>query len=359
MELSPFDYTGPLPPERVRGRDALLTELTERVTTCSPTALLGPRRFGKTSVLQRIAADLTETATIIVDLMPVQSAHDAARALTRALLDADASVAQAATDVSATLGFNLLALRGEITTARTANRPDPDALFESLVDTLVQTALRRPTVVIFDEFQQIAAIPNGTAVLRAALQHHYKDIGLLFAGSAPSAMRTVFSNHRQPFLHQAGIVTIEPLTLTAVHDVITAGFAETGREAGAVAGLVHQFAHGHPLRTMQSAHAAWLHAASDPADRVWGRALASIRKDERPAVADLYEQLPITQQKVLRILAHGGSVHGLAADVLSLGKGAASRARKTLLDDGHLLDDGEVRITDPFLDDWLRLIHPL
>ena len=56
--LSPFQL--PLPPEDVRGRDELLAILTEQVTNRRITALLGPRRFDKTSVLRRLAADLTE-----------------------------------------------------------------------------------------------------------------------------------------------------------------------------------------------------------------------------------------------------------------------------------------------------------
>ena len=234
MELSPFDYTGPLPPERVQGRDELLAELTRRVTARTPTALLGPRRFGKTSVLGRLAADLTEATTITVDLMPVQSSLDAARALLAALLDTGAAVSRDATQVAASIGVNLVALRGEIRATRASQRPDPADAFANLVDTLVRTALRRPTIVVFDEFQQIATVAGGTAVLRAALQHHYKDIGLLFAGFAPSAMRDVFANLDQPFLHQADIVDIGPLPLTAVQQIIDDGFLRTGREPGAL-----------------------------------------------------------------------------------------------------------------------------
>jgi uncharacterized protein len=362
VELSPFDYTGPLPPERVHGRDELLADLTGRVTVRTPTALLGPRRFGKTSVLGRLAADLTEVTTITVDLMPVQSSLDAARALLAALLDADAAVSQEATSVSATLGINLVALRAEIRATRAADRPDPADVFANLVDTLVQTALRRPTVVVFDEFQQIAAVPTGTAVLRAALQHHYKDVGLLFAGSAPSAMRGIFANHDQPFLHQAEIVDIEPLTLAAVTQIVDDGFAETGRQPGAAAALIHEFTAGHPLRTMQAAHAAWLHAEEVPGDQAWGEALAAVRRAARPSVSALYEQLPTVQRKVLRILANGGSIFGTAAHRLELdSKGSAQQARAALLADGHLVadDGGRDRVTDPFLADWLRTTHPL
>lgn len=361
MELSPFDYTGPLPPERVLGRSELLAELTHRVTARSPTALLGPRRFGKTSVLGRLAADLTEVTTITVDLMPVQSSLDAARALLAALLDAGADVSQDATQVASSIGVNLVALRAEIRTTRASDRPDPADVFANLVDTLVSTALRRPTLVVFDEFQQIATVAGGTAVLRAALQHHYKDIGLLFAGSAPSAMRGIFANHDQPFLHQADIVEIEPLTLPAVQEIVADGFARTGRQPGAAAALIHEFTGGHPLRTMQAAHATWLHAEGLPGDRAWGAALHMVRRAALPSVSALYEQFSPVQRKVLRILANGGSIYGTAARLLDLdSKGSAQAARSALLADGHLTADaGRDRVTDPFLADWLRTTHPL
>lgn len=229
------------------------------------------------------------------------------------------------------------------------------------MDALVRTALRAPTVVVFDEFQQIAALPNGTAVLRSALQRHYKDIGLLFAGSAPSAMRRIFSNHDQPFLHQADIVDIEPLSLTATQHIVATGFAEAGRTPGTVASLIHAFTLGHPLRTMQAAHLAWQHAESEPVDDTWGDALVAIRRSARPSVSALYEQLPATQQKALRILANGGSIYGTAAATLDLSKGGAQQASSSLRADGHLLEDdrGRDRVADPYLADWLKLSHPL
>lgn len=92
-ELSPFDDTGLLLPSSSAAATTCSPSCTERVTYRSATALLGFRRYGKTSVLQRLAADLTEAA-----------------------------------------------------------------------------------VIIFDEFQQIATVAGGTAVLRAALHHHYENM---------------------------------------------------------------------------------------------------------------------------------------------------------------------------------------
>ena len=78
MDSSPFPYQGPLEPGQVRGRDELVQDLTERVTERRVTALLGPRRYGKTSVLRRITADLSEVTPVWVDLYEVTSMADVA-----------------------------------------------------------------------------------------------------------------------------------------------------------------------------------------------------------------------------------------------------------------------------------------
>ncbi len=78
MDPSPFPYQGPLQPAEVQGRDDLIGDLTERITSRRVTALFGPRRYGRTSVLRRVAADLTEVTTVWVDLYEVTSLADVA-----------------------------------------------------------------------------------------------------------------------------------------------------------------------------------------------------------------------------------------------------------------------------------------
>ena len=63
MEVSPFPHQGPLDPDAVVGRDDLVADLIERVTERRVTALLGPRRFGKTSVMRRVVDDLERAGT--------------------------------------------------------------------------------------------------------------------------------------------------------------------------------------------------------------------------------------------------------------------------------------------------------
>ena len=78
------------------------------------------------------------------------------------------------------------------------DRPDPVALIWSLLDVLVRSAERHDIVVVFDEFSGLANAEGATAILRTALQHHYRDLGIVFAGSDPSTMRHLFSDRSEP-----------------------------------------------------------------------------------------------------------------------------------------------------------------
>ena len=67
-------------------------------------------------------------------------------------------------------------------------------------------------MVVFDEFSGLANAEGATAILRTALQHHYRDMGIVFAGSDASTMRLLFEDRTQPFFAQADLVEIGPLT---------------------------------------------------------------------------------------------------------------------------------------------------
>lgn len=361
MEVSPFPYQGPLEPGQVRGRDGLLADLTERVTERRVTALLGPRRFGKTSVLHRVAADLTEVSTLAVDLFGVQTYADVVVRFSTAMRESVPQIREPAMELSVQAGIDLGGLQAKLALSP-AKRPDARALFDELVQTLVALARRTALLVVFDEFQSVTTIEGATAVLRTHLQHHYSELGLVFAGSAPSAMRDVFTRHDQPFFNQADLVTIEPLDLAAVHAIVADGFAATGRDAGAVGGQIFEFTGGHPQRTMRAADEVWRHTApGERADRVWGRALMRLREAEAAVLAATYGDLTATEKKVARIYANGGSIYGSAAERLELSPGAANHARDALLAEGKLRHgtDGDVVVTDPLLADWLVQRLPL
>jgi hypothetical protein len=348
MDISPFPYQGPLEPSQVRGREPLIQDLIERVTARRVTALLGPRRYGKTSVLGRVAAELTEVNTVWVDLYEVTSMADVAVRFDDALGATTGHFAAVARKLSAAVAVNLGVVKVELT-GPARLRPDPVVL--------VGAATREPTMLVVDEFSSIGRVSGAAGALRTALQHHYRDLGIVFAGSHPSMMRTLFSARPEPFYGQADLVEIGPLTPAGVEEIVRSGFAATGRHAGHIAGVITAFTAGHPQRTMQLADACWRQTApAATADaEIWGDALGEIRRATAEGMERLYSGFERGERDVLRAVARSGSIYGAEADLLDLSKGTATHARRTLLDSGDLVEtDSGLSVVDPVLADWLR-----
>lgn len=363
MDVSPFPYQGPLEPDQVRGRLELITDLTERVTEHRVTALLGPRRYGKTSVLRRVAADVIHAgaAVVWVDFYEVVSMADIAARLDDALARVPGRFAQLASKLAAAASINLGVVKFELRSAG-EGRPDPMMVAHGLLDVLTKSAEDHPTVVIFDEFSGIARVDGAAGLLRTKLQHHYQRLGIVFAGSEVSMMRMLFAEQAQPFYSQADLVEIGPLSSSEVVELVSDGFATTERDAGPLPGLIGRFAGGHPQRTMQVADAAWrlVDPGASATEAIWADALENVRRSTADGNERLYSSLQPGEKAVLRALAGGGSIFGAAAAMLDLATGTAQHARKTLTDRGHLVQvDGTYGIVDPIFADWIRNRFPI
>jgi hypothetical protein len=214
VDLSPFPYQGPLAPAQVRGRDGLVEDLVERVTARRVTAVLG-----------RVAAELTEVSTVWVDLYEVTSMADVAVRFDDALGATTGRLAVAARNLAASLSLNLGVVKMELTRRPPRLRPDPALAFHALLDVLVGAAARVPTLLVVDEFSSIGRVAGAAGLLRTALQHHYSDLGIVFAGSHPSMMRTLFSARPEPFYGQADLV--EAPSGLAVVDPVLADWLRT------------------------------------------------------------------------------------------------------------------------------------
>ncbi|HEU5149996.1 MAG TPA: ATP-binding protein [Iamia sp.] len=355
---SPFPFQGPLRPDEVAGRDELRRDLAERITDRRLTALLGPRRYGKTSLLRRVTADLAEVGsdTVWVDLYEVSSMADVASALDRGLADVRGRLRATLDDLAATASIRLGLLGVELGRGP-RDRPDPVLRLRGLLQVLVRAAARQPLVLVLDEFSGIAGVPRAAGVLRTELQHHFRDLGIVFAGSQPSTMATLFTDQAQPFFAQADLVELGPMDDRDVVDVVTDGFRRTGRAAGSTVAPLVAAAEGHPQRAMQLADAVWRNTPEGAEAGVaeWERALAEVRAAVDSGSERLFELLPTGHQKVLRVVAGGGSVYGTAAAALSLATGTARGAVAALTGNGYLADrGGGPVVVDPLLADWVR-----
>jgi len=358
MEQSPFPYHGPLDPDQVNGRSEVVIDLCQRITERRVTALLGPRRYGKTSVLKRVAADLGDVGpqAVWIDLYELNSMSDLAGAIDRGLAEVGGPLRRVLDSVAGGLSLQLGVLGIELSRDK-RHRPEPVATARRLLRVLIETAQRKDTFVVFDEFSGIAGVVGAAGLLRTELQHHYRDLGIVFAGSQPSTMRALFSDKDQPFFAQADLIEIGRLPDDAIFEIVHTGFDSTDRNAGTIASRIVTMADGHPQRAMQLADAVWrqVEPSATATDESWEEALESVRASVDLGSERMYSLLSGGQKKTLRAVASSGSVYGSLAGVLDLSPGTAKAATDVLIGDGFLerRTDGLV-LVDPLLKDWIR-----
>jgi hypothetical protein len=309
-------------------------------------------------VLRRVTADLAEVGpeTIWIDLYELNSMADLAVAVDRALHAVTGTVRKALSAIAVGLSVQLGVVGLELSRAA-RDRPDPVLAVRSLLQVLVKTAEKHPLIVVFDEFSGIANVNGAAGLLRTELQHHYQDIGIVFAGSQPSTMRALFGDQAQPFFAQADLIEIGPLDDASLTDIVERGFEETGRRAGVIAERVVRFSRGHPQRAMQLADAAWrlTEEGARADDETWVDALDAVRTSVDSGSERLYELIPSGQQKTLRAVVTSGSIYGAVADVLDLAPGTARSAVDALLGNGYMARrNDKLVVVDPLFADWIR-----
>jgi len=359
VEETPFPHQGPLAPERVRGRDALVADLVERVTARRMTALLGPRRFGKTTVLGAVAALVEEAGSSVIrlDLYETRSAADLVVRLDRAMAAGRGPVVSRLASLAIGSSINLGVFKVEFARPP-AQRPDAESSLDLLLDLLVDAALAEPTLLVIDEFTGIDGVPGAAGLLRTKLQHHVEEIGVLFAGSEPSAMAAMFTDQAQPFYAQADLVEITLFTLAELTDIVDEGFARTGRVAGRLAGSIHHVTAGHPYRSMQLADAAWVRTEpGGSGDAVWVDARQAVQRSVAPGLEVLFSTFSHAEQVVLRALATGRPLFGGTLTLFGASSGAVQAARDRLVGNGTITRDPA--IVDPLLAEWIRVTLPL
>ncbi len=363
VDSSPFPYFGPLPPDRVSGRIDLMRDLAERLTERRVTALLGPRRYGKTSVLRRVTSDLAQVGpeTVWIDLYELNSMADLAGAFDVAMATTTGRIRRVLDSVSTGLTFQLGFLAIELSKS-SRDRPDPVLTVRALLRMLVEAARRQPLILVFDEFSGVADVKGAAGLLRTELQHHYSELGIVFAGSQPSTMRALFTDQAQPFFAQADLIEIGPLAFEDIVHIVDDGFAETGRDAGGSSRRIAGFVRGHPQRAMQLADATWRHVehGTTATNESFELALADVRRSVDSGSERLFAVLPAGHQKTLRVVASGGSIYGTGADVLDLAAGTASGASEALIGNGYLHRGGRgLEVVDPLLADWISRRFPV
>jgi hypothetical protein len=364
---TPFPFEGPVAPELLIDRGGELDILARRAADRVGVRLVAPRRYGKTSILLAHAERLGQTGwrTAHVDLSRATDLADVARRVAAAYAHLDAPWLRAhLSGLLARLGVSLSATGPAVSIGPRPMSPDAETA-ETVVYRLLDLpralweADRTPTLVVFDEFQDLlVARKDLDGLLRSRIQYHGDAAAYVYAGSEPSMMRELFDTRERPLFGQADPLALGPLPIDETLDDLAARFAAEELDPGAALGELVVFAAGHPQRTMLLAYllADRLAAGADGTPQTAAEVVDDALARTQAAHQALWQQLGRSERVVLAAVADGvaPASRALAAEH-HLARGTLDAAAARLADQGHLIrSPRDSRLVDPLLAEWLR-----
>jgi hypothetical protein len=363
-DLNPFRFSGPLAPEDMIDRDPEADDLLALAEGGHSFRLVGPRRYGKTTLLRRVleSAEREGVAAILVDLQDVLSIAEIVVRIERAYERLKGPVRRHVENVLRTWNIGL-SLGGGGFTASLQRNPHVDA--ESVLLRVLElpaTLFERQgttSLIVFDEIQDVLAVRGADGKIRSVIQHQTDAATYAFAGSAPGVMQQLFADPKRPLLDQAVPRNLAPLPLDAVGGYISERFRQTGRNAAVALSPLIEFTRGHPQRSMMLAHYMWERTPRGQSadEATWLAALDQAAADTAPLMNAIWRALTANERRVARALAVATTpLHSEeTASAVGIKRSSIGRALESLVSNADVIDEhGSTRLTDPMLELWLR-----
>ncbi len=380
LTANPFRY----------GREAeVLVDRTEELArvvrvaeSCGTLFLIGPRRFGKTSILRAAESQLGGAGHVV--LRYDAEAFDDIGSLAAALLSGAVRKYSSALDrAQAVAGKFFAALKPSLTLDPSDGKitvavgVEPNArlgavpLLTDVLNGVERLAADdgRPALVIIDEFQQVVAEAGEKAErqIRAAVQKH-RAVGYVFAGSSSRMMMEMVATSNRAFWQLGDQMHLGPVPRPAFVEFLRAGFEAAGAApANGVLEHILDLGEDVPYNVQQLASECWV-LVTDQRRRHLTSALvdeALRRVVSMQHVSYLQRWLLLTraQKQTLRIVGESPAGFELAAAALKAGlpRTTMQRALEALERQHFLRQDlgGAApawRFEDPFMRAWLATL---
>lgn len=364
-DVNPFRFSGPLPPEEMIDRDAEAEELLTMALGGHSFRLVGPRRYGKTTLLRRVleAAERDGLATVLVDLQDVLSIAEIVVRIERGYHDRLKGPIRKQVDSLLRTWDIGLSLGGGGFTATLQRNPqlDAEAVLLRLLELPAELYRRQgvSSLIVFDEIQDVLAVSGADGKLRSVIQHQGDAAVYAFAGSAPGVMEQLFADPKRPLLDQAVPKELDPLPIDDVSTYIEERFGRGGREPGTALDPLLEFTRGHPQRSMMLAHYLWDETprGGTADEAAWLRALRRAHRDSSRVMRAIWKALPTNERRMARALANLTSP--VYSEETAIAVGIKRTSIRTAID--GLIDNADViatetgmRLTDPMFELWLR-----
>lgn len=183
------------------------------------TALIAPRRFGKTSLMSQVLYE-NEHPHLWLDFMTMTSAEEVQHKLINKMAELIMTLAPFEDKLKSIIGKYFRKLKPEIilSVPGISIKFHPESIaHQGVEDSLLELdkfalEMKKKIVIVLDEFQEITRLEQDNKVLQASIRHaaeRSKMITYLFSGSKHRPLRILFNEKNNPLYELCDVMTIE------------------------------------------------------------------------------------------------------------------------------------------------------
>ncbi len=353
-----------------------IKDLTEALSQGQSVILFSPRRYGKTSLVNKVLSELGDKGMLrfYIDLYRITSLEkfytDYSNCIIKSIKSPADKVFALIRDllpsikpkiVLKDLGAQTIEL--EVGTQVLRKSTSLQELFNSLESYC--TAHHKKACIIFDEFQEIKNMPDSDLLereMRSAFQHH-QNVSYAFCGSQHHLMQDIFMDKSRPFYKFGMHYELDVIERVHWQKHIVAVFKLNGKQISPeVCEEILNYSQGHPYYTQLLCRQIW--AASASTSVITGKdvkkALTLSIQMESHAFNEIWDTLKMKERHFLKAIAQEGQQEIFSSDfVHKFNLGAISTLQQTV---ARLVRRGLIMkrnkkycLTDPLFKEWLKL----
>ncbi len=372
---NPYSYGGPVSGPHFIGRDVEVADLVSRMVSGISVVVTAPRRYGKTSLIDRAAKLVREDhgAVISVNLM-----HCPGLDVLASRLVAGACTTEGGRVRRARQGLPELLRRLRVQPALTLDdtgKPrftfgglaerDAIVVLDDVYAILSSLAKERAAVLIFDEFQAVAELGGGLAPALKALGDQHPKVSLILAGSRQHLMDALVLSRGAPLYNMAERLALGPIDERVMVRYLVDRARHGAKEmTEAAAERICELAGPVPYDIQRLAYEVFDRAGDRIAGSDADDGMSWVVRREDPNFTDGFSRMSIRHRRVLVGIAVRRRVEQpytaeFARDIGYAGPPGVRRAIEALSAEETLSQrQGGLVVTDPFFAEWLRRLSP-
>jgi len=371
MEQLPFIYGKAAEMLNFTDREEESKRLAQNFFSLINTMILSPRRWGKTSLVKKVSAQVMseykDIKVCMLDIFNIRNENDFFIYYAQSIVKATSNRWEEWVE-NAKVFLSHLAPKISFYPDNQAEisfgveweevKKNPDDIID-LAETIAKVKGIK-IIVCIDEFQSIGNFSDSLAFqrkLRAHWQHH-QHVGYCLYGSKRHLLLDIFANAEMPFYKFGDIMFLEKIDNKTWGKFIQKRFMDTGKNISRKqAEYLAVKVENHSYYVQQLAQQAWLRTKTTCAANVIDISLQSIKNQLSLLFVGLTQSLTATQLYFLQAIIEGQTVFGQEnLKKYQLGTSANIIRIKNMLLSKEIIDitSKQIEIQDPVFKLWLK-----